>query len=728
MTRDERERFAQLFHQLICDDAAAKQDPGLRLLSHALLNFLKTPLEPSDGEQPAPDERAAGATARHRAEQVARALPWLALFLSSSSQAKDSSELEELGAQIARIIPPKLLSAGFIARKLAAFRPLDAREDNHRSARPPANFSKTSSRQEEQLRAIVELAQREYILSQLISLDDRALARRLIEDDAAMLAARELSDSGENNPLALRLRELFGRPASAGGLDQTARREQLALRALAALVGELGEQPDLFLSKRVELGERSRSFEQGLARSMDTAGLIFAVRAALAYPAGNDEKNTAPGTPDRRAQSEKRADRSALSSAAFLGQFDIFVEDPTLMALAQALIEARGLCLAHLRGGAPLASLAGWVDYLRAGCVELAEARQYSLSEAVSYAHYCLHLLNICDLSARVLAASGPEDHSWVLTESMREQLGRLEDDLKEFSLLGQRHGVLDARADLGRFERARWRREGEAGFLADRLSRLRGAWRKDARSGPVGAPVALDPEINAHSLAIIENMLPEGDDRLINALAEVIGNMGLREFEWLELLAPAQILKLLATLAAAARDLPGIDIRRPFEVDLAPLKRYALSAERGRLNRRVMGVFLERLSIAEILNSDREPRALRRGLVAHTRRSDGRMLALDNQGFFELPPSDERLDEGAQATLVIDFIADAELSALLDLICQSTSQDPAFHALLEARLQDMLGARLAPERESSPIWDEPAEQGFEGAEGLSSDHASSSI
>ncbi len=612
MTRDERDRFADLFHRLMhteqASDEGADRDSALRLLSHSLLNFLGT--EGTDAT-----------------DELCDALPWLAAFLDWTRGEADPAQMAgHLEATpVVRTLSPAMIERRLSAHPVAGEEPV---------SRAPAMWGSDDAHVE----IMAVLADTERSLGELVGLSEDELRARLIGDSGVLAAALELCEDAWQNALSERLRRAFA-TWRYGDAQPTERRRSEALWILAGL--EAGDDTRNPLSEDgFELSKRSRGFERGLAQNMERVQLITAVRAALAFGA-------VPGEACELADADARE--------AFLRQFDVFRADAALMQLASALMEVRGVCIDYVCGGAPLSCLSPWIAYLRGACVELAEVRECTLREAMSYAHYCLHLVNVCDF-----AAMGPQ----AFNEETREALSHLEEELKEFALAGQREGLSDADADLARFQNARWRRAGDAAYLADRLSRLRGAWRKGMSPGPMGAPPRLDADVTAHSLALIESLVGESSEAEISALARLVEHARLRDLLWLEHLEPSHILKILAISVTAARDLPGVDICRPFEVDLGGLGRFATDPERGRLNRRILAALLDRREMAEILNGAGEHSALRRGIVGHVA-GDGRLM--------------------------MQFVADPELEALLELLVTTTAEDAEFAAVLERRLASML-------------------------------------
>lgn len=696
MNRNQRERFAEFFQYLVQPGAEsdshrdADSDAALRVLSHALLNYWDV------------RERADATGVAEMTADLSHALPWLAGFLSAIRSEGDDAPIAR---QLLETSGEKTLSEAMIARRLDAF---DGRTGGALGKSPRLSADSGDA----QLDMFCALANTERRLALLSDLDPQTLRDRLLEDTFLLAAAAERCedeevgrDSEAAAPTSL-LNHLLGavepwrmptQPAGNASGSQ-------AIWVLAGLHDTDGVSTSMAASmgaRTPELAPKSLRFERGLAENMARMGFISAVRAALAFALA-----PAVGPDMPAARSERLADKRV----SFLREFSVFRADESLLHLASALMQTRGLCLDYLRGGAPLASLSPWIEYLRGECAELAEARECTLREAMSYAHYCLHLVNICDFTAIDSATLVQSSQDAPLSEVTREALCQIEDELKEFALLGQREGLSDAQADLGRFERARWRREGDAPFLADRLTRLRGAWRRGVRPGPIGAPPRLDADVSAHSLAIIDNLLVEAGESELSGLAEIISNAYFHGCQWLEFLTPPNILKLLAICATAARDLPGVDITRSFDVDLGALGLWATDPETGRLNRRILGMLLERRQMPEILNGDaagqERQMALRRGLVAHTRSVAGEISASEISAHRGAPDP-----QMGAAHLVVQFIADPELKALLELMSTSSAQDPAFHDLLAQRLEAMLHRHEAGAAPETMIDDTPQDR-----------------
>ena len=377
------------------------------------------------------------------------------------------------------------------------------------------------------------------------------------------------------------------------------------------------------------LKPRSRDFEKSLAQNLESQGLLVAVRAALAFgPCPDDE------VPSQR---ELRH---------YLAGFTLFAEDPALLALTQALMETRHRMLLHLQGALPLSALKPWTLYLRGECSELADSREIPLREATHYAHYCLHLLNLCDLA---------DTPGLTLRDALRRSLMSREEELRELVLLGQRQGLSDQEADLGRFEQARWRAEGPRAALADRLARLAGAWVHGEAPGPLGANPRLDdPSVEQARKAL--DIADASADALAN-MARDLHLVGHSIFQTLEL---EEALRLLALSLALVRD-RGLLHREGARVDLRPLADWLSTPGRAPHHRALLRTLLLSASLDELLSAD-----------AHN----------------ALPGLEVQLDE-ASATLRLSLKLDASLDALLTLLATTDEGDPLV-AILTERLRQM--------------------------------------
>lgn len=415
---------------------------------------------------------------------------------------------------------------------------------------------------------LVGAARDEARLEALSECDDVTFADRVLDDTATARAVLEAVDHDAPAATARRARRIFPEMAADGSLE--------ALELLDRL--EQGDgfslQPDADA-----LSAKARNFETSLADNMEAQVMSPAVRAALIF---------APGPSDASAEAD------GLSTSLFASS--IFRRHPELAGLARALTDNRWRCLRYLRGGAPLSHLSDWVDYLRDGCRELARRRDITYREAVSYAHFCLHLVNVCDLATHEETA---------LTDETREGLMAVENELKEFALAGRRSTVDAAVSDLANYDEMRWASSGASAYLGDRLARMTGAWREESERGPIGAPPRLDEEMYAAAVEIWER---EADDSVLTGLRDAATRLHLVGGEALESLEPRHGARLLALAAKYARDLPGLDVTEPFWVDVSSLVDAEQGPEDEQLQKRALREVLEQQSIAEAFSGSWEP------------------------------------------------------------------------------------------------------------------------
>lgn len=281
------------------------------------------------------------------------------------------------------------------------------------------------------------------------------------------------------------------------------------------------------------LSDRSGRFELSAVDHLRQNGFLVAVRAALGLTCDGET----------------------------LRGYSVFREDPSLEQLTRALMKVRGLAMEHLRGMVPLRALRGWVEYLRGACSDIAESRGITLREATSFAHFCWHVMNFCDL----YDACGAAAH-----DALRRSLMDIEDEVKEFALMGMTAGVSDQNANLGAFDAARWRRHGTAAFAADRVARLAGAWRLGTAPAPMGAPSRVGGEVADEARRAVmdaDSRFP-GAAHLVGATmahAQIVGA------QWCERIAPGAVFAMLALCFARARD-AGVDLGRPLRVDVTRL------------------------------------------------------------------------------------------------------------------------------------------------------------
>lgn len=595
----DRDSASLLLHLLIRPEADAGEDSraALRLASHTALNLASE----------------AGTEALW---DLGRALPWLAIYLDWTQQ---DTAPEALANTIAgrRLVAhlPRTFVLETLERCAAQVKTSPIRRA------PSAVAPEADPRTE----GIARLARIDDALGELLDHEDAHLLDGLLADSTLLEAAMAIAAAtGEaSTPEARRLQDLLPLSSSPGA--------HAPLRILASIEAAHFESLPMEFSL---LEERGRRFELSLADNMNRHGLLESVRAALAF--GPSEFN----------------ERSTLGRSFFF-QFSAFAEDPAIEGLTRALVEMRWRCFAHLRGELPLEGLSPWVDYLRDGCAELAESRGITLREAIHFAHYCLHLVNICDL------ASLP---GLSLREPLRRALMDCEDELKEFALIGQREGLSDNQARLERYDRARWLSQGPRAYLVDRLARLSGGWRKGTRPGPIGAPPRLHDEFIAPVEQALDALL--GQNRgLLEALATLLAHAELQGLSDLEHLEPGSLLDLLVLVAGAARDLPLVDISTPFVVDCSHLYTWCGSSPAKSDRLRLLRSLLDHYPTLSLLEGNTEPLQTGPGLVTET--SNGR--------------------------LVVRFDADPELEALLTLLNHTPGHRPDLREALSLRLEEML-------------------------------------
>ncbi|RAL23120.1 hypothetical protein DL240_09565 [Lujinxingia litoralis] len=384
-----------------------------------------------------------------------------------------------------------------------------------------------------------------------------------------------------------------------------------------------------------QLKQRSQDFERSLIANLEQQGLLVAVRVALAFAPASGQ----PMPSTRELQH-------------YLARFTLFADDPALLALARALIETRHLFLHHLQGALPLASLQPWTNYLRGDCAELADSRDITLREATHYAHYCLHVLNLSDLSAMT---------DLVLREPLRQALKLREEELRELVLAGQRQGLSDKQADLARFERASWRAEGPRAALADRLARLCGAWRQGEAPAPLGARARLEAPLLERATETLD-LAGACADALANLAAGVV-LQGHRLFESLEL---QDALRLLALALAAARDAGLLEgPAAAARIDLRPLLTWLDEDPDQGHHLHVLRQLLARVPLDAMLST------------SHLHASSG----------LRCEPCPQK------HTLQVELAIDPALEALLTLLAATPEHD-ALHSALTQRLHTLLAPR----------------------------------
>jgi hypothetical protein len=476
---------------------------------------------------------------------------------------------------------------------------------------------------------LLDLAGLERQLQQLDGAPKEEVTARLLDDGTLLGTALELVASSDG-PLAKRLRELLA--LSDIDVASASRRAQ-ALRALETL--EAGDLPEAF----DVLEKRSRKFEGSLAKNMARHGLRPAVAAALAFGTG-------------------QRDDEAQSEAVYA--FERFRDDAPLAKLARALMAMRGRCVEHLSGRATMRHLEPWVEYLRGACQEFAEDREISETEAVSFAHFCLHLMNMCDLAADAQ-----------VTEPAREALRSVEDAVKEFAVASDRPSR-GSDEGLATFERGQWMTRDPAAYLGHRLAGLQGGWTRGFNKGAVGAPATFDTQTEAKARAAWEAVSDEIGRKPLESLSNMLAKARMEGAGWVQKLEPVDAAKILMLGMVEARDVPRIDPEEPWVLDLTPLEEWCEANDGPSI--RVLAAYLERREPGEILEGQRSPEDL--GVVATQK---------------ETSPA-----------LKLEFKADDELEALLTLLDSSRASSGAFWRAVETRLDEMISSESRP-RSSVP-------------------------
>ncbi len=537
-------------------------------------------------------------------EAATRGLPWIGLLAQWEEEDWSGVEAAETIArrQLVEYVGPET-----IRRHIASA----VSEGTSNIRRAPADVEDDS-----RAKALAQLVERDQWLRFLMAADADERPDLLIADSrrfATALAA--LADPGHGDVVD-----------SVGDVlpDWEISTSTEALEVLACFEERNFETvPDAFDS----LGTRARRFEQSLATHLQSHDVLPALRAALAI-----------------APEEGTALPSKTKMRRYLARFSPLAADPTLKELAVALMTARHRIFAHLRGELALSDLDPWVTYLRGPCAEFGERRGITLREATNFAHYALHLLTMCDVEASSTTS---------LKDPVRRALMDVEDELKEFALVGQRVGLDDEESQLARFDDTRWGSEGLRARLADRLSRLCGAWRSGHRSGPVGTPPRPDDELYDRCLELVTDDEKSAE---FDALANLFGRAQLRGIQRLRDWAPSKVLALLGPLLRSAVDAPTVNPDRPFVIDLSPLGRWLKGQENGRRQ--------------ELLRQ---------------------LLEVDGLSCQLLEASTGLRVRGDEQRLVVDFQSTDELDALLTLLATTAVDDPSFAASVRERIRTCL-------------------------------------
>ncbi len=509
-------------------------------------------------------------------------------------------------------------SGEFIARELRARGALRCLTDAYVARRLVC--TQTPSAQSVVLR---DLAALDLKLARISASSDREIRSELLDDVELLTACLEVMD-GEPNSL-MRIRGALGvRIADPG-----------ALRVLTGLETSWNGGT----VREANLSERSRRFELSAVDHLRQQGFLVAIRAALGLSSCEIET---------------------------LHSFAVFREDPPLEQLTNALIALRGVTLRHVRGMVPLSALNPWIEYLRGPCSDLAESRGITLREATSFAHFCFHVMNFCDL----VAVCGNATH-----DDIRRTLMDVEDEVKEFALMGQSAGHSDQRASLGVFDAVRWKRLGSAVFAADRIGRLAGAWKRGTEPTPMGAPARIGGDVadEARQAVLDGDSVCPGSAHLVGtglAHARIVGG------DWMERVPPTAIFAGLAVMCVCARE-AGVDTSHAFNVDVSDLASWTETPQRSA----VFEQWLSRAALQQAMGTGQSQVAISGGSSTH-----------QSQG--SIRPS------GLIATLVgdgvrIEFRPSPELEAALTLL--SSGVDTTHEAMLAALIQSLIGSGPSP-------------------------------
>lgn len=461
-------------------------------------------------------------------EAVADALPWLAAFLElqqSESGFDIATRLESRGAL-------RALNSASVAHSIDAL----------------AHGATADARRE--LERLAAIDRDLFALSQASS----AEARSILQSDTALLAS-VVGLVEESGPELDRVTSIF-EDWVGPSIHQSARRsESLAVLRDLETTWNGGER-----LKACALSERSRRFELSSTDHLEEHGFLVSVRAALCF--GQKHRGLDDDLDNLRSL------RQAIQT------FPMLRDDPVARSLAVALARMRFACVEHLRGALPLAALSPWVRFLRGECAEIAESRGISLREATSFAHYSLHIMNFCDFVANEFES---------VNEQTRKNLMDLENELKEFALVGQQQGLSDLQANLERYDTVRWKGAGEHVVLSERFARLRGVWRLGTDSAPLGGP----PRVDGRDLDAVNEALEHLEHEVKGIVGFVSNRIACTHlmhdsvFEELEMHAS---LRLLAVIAAACEAMPTIDLR--------PLEEWIRSADHLRFVELALNTF----------------------------------------------------------------------------------------------------------------------------------------
>lgn len=208
-------------------------------------------------------------------------------------------------------------------------------------------------------------------------LSEQAIRDTVIEDSALLSAVVDVCAEPEADQASRFRRAVNPAPAAS---------------ATVAVLSELENSWNASSLCGSRFSERSVRFEISAADHLARSGFMPAVRAALIYG------------PERVAE--------------WVPKYSLLQAEPAMADLAVALGEARGACV---HGAMSARGFDGWIDYLRGPNRRLASAHRITTREAMSFAHFCLHLVNFCDLVANDMANDAARDRMMELEAELRE-------------------------------------------------------------------------------------------------------------------------------------------------------------------------------------------------------------------------------------------------------------------------------------------------------------------
>lgn len=452
---------------------------------------------------------------------VRDALPWVAALVELSEGADAEAVAQMLASRgVVRALGPRT-----VARRL----------EDARRPRATLGSTETGAEQARLSTAIRELALLDRRLVGLSMRSDRAIRDEVLDDAGLLAAVVELCGETTGDDVARRFREALRLRCD---IDPS----PLALLADIESSWDGGR-----LRTLNGFGERSRRFEISACDHLRQSGFAPAVRAALVFGG--------------------RESVEEIELRQILRSFGAFSDDRTLEDLCVALCRCRGKALDYVRGRRPLAALDAWIAFLRGPCHELAESREVSIREATSFAHFCLHLLDFCDLATTADAAD----------DEVRRSVMHVEDELKEFALQAQRKGLADEEANLATWEAARWGGLGRRERVAERVARLAGGWRAGFIESDTDGP----PRLHDQVLSNWRRALDELDESVVALLDDAILDVEFVGGRALEAVTPDEAIRLLLmTLASGESN----------RVDLSVASDWFLDPSRRTIARAMLG------------------------------------------------------------------------------------------------------------------------------------------